>query len=116
MLENEAYRHLPGILLAKHKITVSKKMVRQQVGAEEVNLLAEGKRGKTMVLIVGEAKTRLAAHHLTELKRKIKEVEKHHPAAKGREIVPVMVVHFARDKELQRATREGVIVVQSFEW
>lgn len=46
----------------------------------------------------------------------LEEVEKHYPAAQGREIAPIMVVHFAREKELQRAEREGVIVVQSFEW
>ncbi len=116
MLENEAYRHLPALLAAKYKINISSRIIRQQVGSEEVNQLAEGKRGKTPVLIIGEVKSRLAAHHLTQLKKKIKEVEKHYPAAAGREIVPIMVVQFARAKELLRAERESVIVVQSFEW
>jgi hypothetical protein len=116
MLENEAYRHLPKFLADKHKINVSSKMIRQQVGDEEINVLAEGRRGKTPVLIVGEAKSRLAAQDLGQLKKKVKEVKKHYPAATGREIVPVMVVHFAREKELEKAARQGVIVVQSFEW
>lgn len=115
-LENEAYRHLPKFLADKHGIRVTSKVIRAQVGQEEINVLAEGKRGKTPVLIVGEAKSRLAAKDLTQLKKKIEEVEKHYLAAQEREIVPVMVVHFARDKELKRAEREGVIVAQSFEW
>ncbi len=115
-LENEAYRHLPKFLADKHGIRVTSRVIREQVGEEEINVLAEGKRGKTPVLIVGEAKSRLASQDLAQLKRKIKEVEKHYPDAAGREIVPVIVVHFAREKELQRAEREGVIVVQSFEW
>ncbi len=115
-LENEAYRHLPKFLADKHGIRVTSKVIRAQVGQEEINVLAEGKRGKTPVLIVGEAKSRLAAKDLTQLKKKIEEVEKHYPVAQRREIVPVMVVHFAREKELKRAEREGVIVAQSFEW
>lgn len=115
-LENEAYRHLPQFLADKHDIRVTSSVIREQIGDEEVNVLAEGKRGKAPVLIVGEAKSRLAAKDFTQLKKKIEEVEKHYPAAQGREIVPVMVVHFAREKELQRAEREGVIVIQSFEW
>ena len=116
MLENEAYRHLPKLLADKHRINISSRFIRKYIGAEEINFLAEGKRGKTPVLIVGEAKSRLAAHNFTELKKKIKEVEEHYPAAAGREIVPMMVVQSAREKELQRAEREGVIIVQSFEW
>ena len=116
MLENEAYRHVPKVLAEKYKIKVSDKMIRQQIGNEEINLLAEGTRNRKPVLIVGESKNRLAANDLTQLKKKIKEVEKHDPRAGHREIVPVMVVHFARQKELKRAEQEGVIVIQSFEW
>jgi len=116
MSENDAHRHLPKLLAEKHNIDISSKFIRQYIGEVEINFLAEGDRGKTPVLVVGEAKSRLAAHHFTELKNKIKEVEKHYPAAAGREIVPIIVVHSAREKELQRAKREDVIVVQTFEW
>ncbi|MEK7829612.1 MAG: hypothetical protein AAB401_00920, partial [Acidobacteriota bacterium] len=116
MLENEAYRLLPKVLADKHKIKISNKAIRQQIGNEEINLLAEGTRNRKPVLIVGESKTRLAAKDLTQLKKKIKAVESHYPFIAKREIVPVMVVHFAREKELQRAKDEGVIVIQSFEW
>ncbi len=116
VLENEAYRMLPKVLAEKHKIKISTKLIRQQIGNEEINLLAEGTRNRKPVLIVGESKSKLSVSDLAQLKRKIKEVAAHHPLAGKREIVPVMVVHFAREKELKRAEQEGVIVIQSFEW
>jgi chromosome segregation ATPase len=116
MLENEACRNLPKLLADQYNIRLSSRIIRRQIGAEEVNFLAEGRRGRKLVLIVGEAKSKLAPKHLTQLKRKVREAATHHPAAKSREIVPVMVVHFARDRELQTASSQGVIVVQSFEW
>ena len=116
MLENEAYRLLPKVLAEKHKIKISDKFIRRQVGNEEINLLAEGTRNRKPVLIVGESKSKLSVSDLTQLKKKIKEVATHHPLAGKREIVPVMIVHFARQKELQRAEQEGIIVIQSFEW
>jgi hypothetical protein len=33
----------------------------------------------------------------------------------GHEIIPLMIVHRAREKEIQGAKRKGVLVVQSFE-
>lgn len=116
MLENEAYRLLPKVLAEKHKIKISDKFIRRQIGNEEINLLAEGTRNRKPVLIVGESKSKLSVSDLTQLKKKIKEVAAHHPLAGKREIVPVMIVHFARQKELQRAEQEGIIVIQSFEW
>lgn len=116
MLENEAYRHLPAVLASAHRIEISNKLIRQQIGDEEVNLLAEGTRNHKPVLVVGEAKSRLSVSDLAQLKKKVQEVEDFYPAAANREIVPVMVVHFARAKELERAAEEGVIVIQSFEW
>jgi len=33
-----------------------------------------------------------------------------------KEIVPVVITHYARPQALERADEEGIIVVQSFEW
>ncbi|MEP7340455.1 MAG: hypothetical protein ABI977_22175 [Acidobacteriota bacterium] len=115
-LENEAYRYLPAYLEREHDITVTKRMIRYDVGGEEIDFLAEGKRGDTKVLVVGESKTTLAAKHLTQLKDKVEAVKKHYKRLNGREIVPLMVVHRARDREVARAKRDGVIVAQSYEW
>ncbi len=115
-LENEAYRYLPAYLEREHDITVTKRMIRHDVGGEEIDFLAEGKRGETKVLVVGESKTTLAAKHLTQLKDKVEAVKKHYKRLNGREIVPLMVVHRARDREVARAKRDGVLVAQSYEW
>ncbi len=115
-LENEAYRHLPGLLERKHNITVTSRMIRQYVDGEEIDLMAEGRRGETEVLIVVESKTTLAAEDLTRLKEKVEAIKAHYEKLDGREVVAVMVAHHAREKEISRASREGVIVVQTFEW
>lgn len=115
-LENEAYRNLPGFLERKYDITITNRMIREYVGGEEIDIMAEGKRGETGVLIVAESKNTLAAEDLTLLKRKVEAVKTHYEKLNGREIVPVMVVHRAREKEIKRANNDGVIVVRSYEW
>jgi hypothetical protein len=115
-LENEAYRYLPAFLEREHGIAITKRMIRQQMNGEEIDFLAEGKRGETKVLVVGESKTTLAAKHLTQLKEKVEAVKKHYKKLNGREIVPLMIVHRARDREVARAKRDGVLVAQSYEW
>ena len=114
-LENEAYRSLPAFLEREHNLTVTKRMIRHTVGGEEVDFLAEAKRGKTPVLIVGESKTTLAAKDVTQLMRKVETVKAHYKKRNGHEIVPLMIVLRAREKEIQGAKKKGVIVVQSFE-
>ncbi len=115
-LENEAYRNLPAFPEREHNLTVTKRMIRHQIGGEEIDFLAEAKRGKTPVLIVGESKTTLAAHDVTQLQRKVEAVKAHYKKRNGHEIVPLMIVHHAREKEIRNAKKKGVIVVQSFEW
>jgi predicted nuclease with TOPRIM domain len=115
-LENEAYRNLPAFLEREHNLTVTKRMIRHQIGGEEIDFLAEAKRGKTPALIVGESKTTLAAHDVTQLLRKAEVVKANYKKRNGHEIVPVMIVHRAREKEIRNAKKKGVIVVQSFEW
>lgn len=115
-LQNEAGSQLPKFLADHHQIRITSKVIRQQGGNEESNILAEGERGQTPVLIVGEAKSRPATQDIAQRERKVKQVEQHYPAAAGRELVPVLVAHFARQKELEKAARAGVIVVRRFEW
>lgn len=115
-LENEAYRNLPAFLEREHNLTVTKRMIRHIIGGEEIDFLAEAKRGKTPVLVVGESKTTLAAHDVTQLLRKAEAVKTHYKKRNGQEIVPLMIVHHAREKEIRNAKKKGVIVVQSFEW
>ncbi len=73
-----------------------------------------GKRDGEEVVIVGEAKTKLDdVEVFDELEEKVRIVSEEYP---DRDIVRVLVTHFALKKVLKFAEEKGVIVVQSFEW
>jgi multidrug efflux pump subunit AcrA (membrane-fusion protein) len=120
-LENEAYRMLPGWLKREHGIHITQRFVRKEIGGQEVNLFAQGRRNGHKILLVGEAKVQLderkrragAKDVFTQLNDKVRVVQAAYPKM---EIVPLLVTHFAREKMLERAQTKGIIVVQSFEW
>lgn len=116
LLENEAYRNLPAWLKEHRGIEVLGRIIRQQVGDEEINLLVEARQGAEEVIIVGEAKGRVHLSDLGVLAGKVEAVQEAYPNLGARRIVPLLVAHFAPEKVRQRAEKEGVIVVQSFEW
>ncbi len=116
MLENEAYRNVPVWLREQRRIEVLGRMIRQQVGDEEINLLVDARQGNEEVLIVGEAKSRLHLSDLGLLAVKVEAVKEHYVGLRGRRIVPLLIAHFAPENVKARAEREGVIIVQSFEW
>lgn len=121
-LENEAYRHLPALLPEKYGLEVTSRVVRTNIGDEEINVFGHAKRNGVEVLLVGETKLKLDERRqgrrrrqevLEQLAAKVKAVEEAYP---GVEIVPLLVTHYARPAMLQQAEEAGVIVVQSFEW
>jgi exonuclease VII small subunit len=121
-LENEAYRALPAFLKARHGLELTERLVRVEVGGEEINFFGRGRRDSQQVLVIGETKLRLderratgrgAEQILEILARKAAAVQHEHP---GETIVPLLVTHFARPGFLKEAEERGVIVVQSFEW
>lgn len=116
LLENEAYRHLPAWLKAHRGIEVTGRLIRQQVGEEEINLLVDAKQGDEEILIVGESKSRLNLSDLGTLAGKVEVVEDQYAGLNGRRIVPLMITHFASPKALAKAKEEDIIIVQSFEW
>ncbi|MGQ9825817.1 MAG: hypothetical protein ACUVSK_12700, partial [Desulfotomaculales bacterium] len=113
-LENEAYRFLPGYL-KEHGIQVTDKFVRAEIEGEEVNVFARGTRNGREVLIVGESELRLSSvgKKIKQLERKAAVLQKKFPA---KEIVKVLVTHYAKPVVLKRAKEKGIVVVQSFEW
>lgn len=120
MLENEAYRNLPGYLERKFGIKVHTRIIRKEVNGKEINLLAEGERNGQRVLIVGEAKSRLAIGPerakdiFEELEDKIRAVLEEYREYTEENVVPVIVTHFASKGFLEEAGKQGYIVVQSF--
>lgn len=112
--ENEAFRMLPATLKEKYGLEIKEKFIRKEIGEHEINILGLGSRNGVEVVIVGEAKTRLEQMEVfDELEEKVKAVKKEYG---DKEIVKVLVTHFATNSILKAAQEIGVIVVQSFEW
>ena len=112
-LENEAYRKLPGILKNRYNIEVTEKFIRTYIGGEEINIFAKAKKNGKEVHLVGEAVLKLDDREkLRWVMEKVNLVKEE----LGGEVIPIIVTHFARPDILERASRAGVIVIQSFEW
>jgi DNA repair exonuclease SbcCD ATPase subunit len=121
-LENEAYRQLPAYLATHHGIHLTERMVRTDVGGEEINLFALGERNGAPIVIVGETKLQLDRRRgtrdalerlLDQLEAKAMVVQAAHPE---REVVRLLVTHYIRPTLREVATRRNVLIAQSFEW
>ena len=121
-LENEAYRQLPAYLATQYGINLTERMVRTDVGGEEINLFALGERNGKPIVIVGETKLQLDRRRgmrdalerlLDQLEAKVKVVQAAHPE---REVVRLLVTHYIRPSLREVATRRNVLIAQSFEW
>jgi len=121
-LENEAYRQLPAYLEAEHGILLQERMVRTEIGGEEINLFALGQRQGMPIVLVGETKLQLdkrrggreaAVQVLEQLERKVEAVRRVYPE---REVVRLLVAHYVRPVVREEVEKHGVIIVQSFEW
>jgi len=121
-LENEAYRGLPRLLKERLGLEVKGRLMRTEVEGEEINIFGEAQRGDVEVLIVGEAKLQLdrgrsrameRVRVFEQLARKVEAVRRAYP---GREVVAVLVTHYARPVFLEEAKARGIAVFQSYEW
>lgn len=121
-LENEAYRLLPAWLEAEYGIVLEERMVRTEIGGEEIDLFALGHRDGVPMVLVGETKLQLdrrrggrdaAVQVFDQLERKVEAVQPEYP---DREVVRLLVTHFARPAVHAEAQKRGVLIAQSFEW
>lgn len=121
-LENEAYRMLPALLAEKYDIHLNQRLIRTDIGGEEINIFGRGQRDGQEVLVVGETKLRLDERHRSRLGRKhfFDQLEAKAQAVRTvypePELVLLIITHYARPSALQQAEEAGIIVVQSFEW
>ena len=112
-LENEAYRKLPAYLKTHCQLEIHDHFMRTEIGGEEINLLAKATRAGEDVVVVGETVLRL------DDRSKMKQLEKNITTVREQyhlPVIPLVVTHFARATVLEKARKEGVIVVQTFEW
>ncbi|BAU24150.1 hypothetical protein THC_1791 [Caldimicrobium thiodismutans] len=117
--ENEAYRNLPKVLKEKYGIEVTERFIRTEIEGEEINFLAKGRVNGKEVVLVGEAKLRFDEGK-RDFDRALKEIEKKEIAVRkvyrDKEVVKLIVTHYAKPRALKMAEEKGIIVVQSFEW
>ena len=121
-LENEAYRALPAYLREHHGITVTDRIVRTDIGGEEINFFALGERNGVPICLVGESKLQLderrnsrreAERIIDQIESKVDAVRQLYPE---REMVRLLVTHYARPAIRQFLQEHNLIVVQTFEW
>jgi len=121
-LENEAYRTLPSFLKERYGIELTERLIRTEIGGEEINFFGKAVRDGESVLIVGETKLRLDERRrsrreekkvLDTLEKKITAVRTSYPEE---QIVPMLVTHYARLAFAQKVREQGILLVQSFEW
>ncbi len=119
-LENEAFRHLPDILKEKYGIELKKRLIRTEIKNKEFNIFGIGKRNGKEVVVIGETKLRLDERRIKEgrdifkdLEEKVRIIKKEY---KGKEIFKLLITHFARKKFIKEAKKQGVVIIQSFEW
>ncbi|GAB6161242.1 hypothetical protein JCM12298_04010 [Desulfothermus naphthae] len=112
-LENEAYRHLPSILKKYYNIETIERLIRTYINNEEINIFGKAKQDGKEVYLVGEAVLKLDDRSkLGQVWDKVRVVKEEF----GKDVVPVLVTHFARPDVLEKAKKAGIIVIQSFEW
>lgn len=112
--ENESYRMLPKALKEKYGIEITEKLIRTEIGDTEINILGFGRRDGIEIVVVGEVKTRLERMEVfDELEDKVRVAREQYS---GKEIVKVLVTHFATKRILKVAEDSGIIVFQSFGW
>lgn len=113
-LENEAYRHLPAYLAARHQLHVTQRFIRTEIGGKEINFFAHARRSDgEEVVIVGESVLKFDDRNkLRQLEDAVEIVRQ----STSRPIIPLIVTHYARPSLLTKTQAEGILVAQSFEW
>ncbi|HIE12814.1 MAG TPA: hypothetical protein EYP63_05240 [Desulfotomaculum sp.] len=112
-LENEAYRVLPAFL-KQQGITITERFMRTEIAGEEINVFAEGKKDGREVIIVGETELKATSvRKLKQLARKAAVVQESYPS---REIISLLITHYAPRALCEKAKERGIFVIQSFEW
>ena len=81
VLENEAFKHLPKLLMRDHQIKVTEKLKRDFIiypnnKYEEVNILGKGLRGEEEIYILGECKVQLGKKDIDEFLRKVQRIRR----------------------------------------
>jgi uncharacterized phage infection (PIP) family protein YhgE len=118
--ENEAFRKLPDFLKEKYGIEIKEKLIREEIGGKEINIFGKARRDGVDLFVIGESKLRLDEKRdkrtkdvFDELEEKVKAVKREYGE---KEVVKILITHYATKGFLSKAKEKGIIIVQSFEW
>lgn len=118
VLENEAMKGLPKLLLRDYGLRIEGRLKRGYVQDSsgrhiEVNLFGTGKRDGKQVTIVGESKSQLSKNDIDRfLRRTVQALQEVYP-----DILPVMVTHITSEPDAEEYARSlGVAVYYSYEF
>ncbi|MER3474175.1 MAG: chordopoxvirus fusion protein [Armatimonadota bacterium] len=118
VLENEALKKLPKLLLRDYGVRVQGKLKRLYVTDRtgrsiEVNVFGTGKRDGETVTIIGESKSQLSKNDIDRfLRRTIGGLEGLYP-----QILPVLITHMTSEPDAEEyARRLGVALYYSYDF
>ena len=118
--ENEAFRKLPDFLKEKYGIEIKEKLIREEIGGKEINIFGKARKDGVDLFVIGESKLRLDEKRdkrtkdvFDELEEKVKAVKREYGE---KEVVKILITHYATKGFLSKAKEKGIIIVQSFEW
>jgi DNA repair exonuclease SbcCD ATPase subunit len=118
VLENEAMKHLPDLLLRDHGLHVQGRLKRQYVSDKngqpiEVNIFGTARRDSEEVAIVGESKAQLSKNDIDRfLQRTVDALRSVYP-----QIFPLLVTHMISEPDVEDYARNmGVALYYSYEF
>jgi uncharacterized phage infection (PIP) family protein YhgE len=118
--ENEAFRKLPDFLKEKYGIEIKEKLIREEIGGKEINIFGKARKDGVDLFVIGESKLRLDEKRDKRIKDVFDELEEKVKAVKReygeKEVVKILITHYATKGFLSKAKEKGIIIVQSFEW
>ncbi|MGQ9778050.1 MAG: chordopoxvirus fusion protein, partial [Thermodesulfobacteriota bacterium] len=102
ILENEAMRVLPRLLLEEFGLVVKGRLVRKFVEDEEgrpleVNIIGEAEKDGERFIVVGESKSQLSKGRIEEfIEKKLEKIRK----PLGMELFPILVTHMVTSPDV----------------
>jgi hypothetical protein len=118
VLENEAMKALPELLLRDHGLQVVGRLKRQYVQDSagryiEVNIFGTATRDGEQVTLVGESKSQLSKNDIDRfLRRTVDALREVYP-----NILPIVVTHITSEPDAEEYARSlGVVVYYSYEF